>query len=113
MDDLLQRYEAVSVGEVEGILEFARQAWLHGFPVVAKEDGRQREQLHAHACILLLVLTGCISNDQNGDAEVMAAVKESMEEGGRLAMDAQDFLELVRAPGRYTREAVISRKKPA
>jgi len=113
MEDCIQAYEAVSVNEVEHILNFARQAWLHGFPVIAKEDGRSREQLHVHACILLLVLTGCISNSQNGDAGVMAAVSEDMQKQGRLSLDALDFLALVRSPGRYTKEAISSRKKPA
>jgi len=84
---------------------------MHGFPLVRKEDGRSQRQLELHAALLLLTATRCISRDEINNLEVINAVKEHLEQGGRLADDTAFFLEKVRSPERYTREAVMKRKK--
>ena len=111
MNDIIKTYETVSVSEVERVLDFMKQAWLHGFPVVRKEDGRTEQQLIVHASLLLLVSTGCIAPEQENDARIIVQIMKDIKRGGRLALDAMDFLEQVRAPERYTREAVLKRKQ--
>lgn len=110
MINIIGTYATVSVSEVEHILEFMKQAWLHGFPVVRKQDGRTEEQLIAHAAILLLVLTGCIAREEENEAGIIVQIKKDIKRGGRLTLDAIDFLEQARSPERYTRRAVLSRK---
>lgn len=110
MSSPIDAYESVSVETIENILGFMEEAWLHGFPVVRKEDGRSRRQLELHAALLLLSTAGCISRDQVNDAEIIGSIREALESSSRLADDVSFFLEKVRSPGRYTREAVEKRK---
>jgi len=111
MKSPLEAYESVSVDTIENILKFMEQAWMHGFPIVRKEDGRSQRQLEIHAALLLLSATGCISRGEVNDLETINAIKEQLDGGGRLADDTYFFLEKVRSPGRYTRESVAKRQK--
>jgi len=111
MNNVIETYESVSVHEIERVLEFMKDAWILGFPVVVKEDGRGKKELLMHASLLLLIATGCISREQKSDGRIIAQIKNDIEKGGRLTLDAMDFLEQVRSPARYTREAVMARQK--
>jgi hypothetical protein len=111
MTSPIDAYESVSVDSIETLLGFMEEAWLHGFPIVRKEDGRTRRQLEIHAALLLLTTTGCISRDQINDAETIGQIKQALDRPGRLADDVSFFLEKVRSPSRYTSEAVEKRKK--
>lgn len=107
----LETYESIPLDTIENLLHFMEQAWMHGFPLVRKEDGRSQRQLELHAALLLLSATRCISREQLNDLATINTIKEHLEQGGRLADDTAFFLEKVRSPERYTREAVASRKK--
>lgn len=113
MSDIIKAYESVSVHEIERILEFVREAWLLGFPVVKKEDGRSKEQLLTQAALLLLVSTGCITGEHKNDIKVVKQVEKDIKQGGRLSLDAMDFMMQVRSAKRYTRKSVMLRKQQA
>ncbi|MCW8963981.1 MAG: hypothetical protein OQL16_09305 [Gammaproteobacteria bacterium] len=107
----IKAYESVSVDTIENLLRFMEEAWMHGFPLVRKEDGRSQRQLEIHAALLLLSATHCISREQVNSLETINSIKEQLKNGGRLADDTAFFLEKVRSPERYTRESVMKRKK--
>ena len=110
MNSPIDAYETVSVDAIENILAFMEEAWLHGFPMVRKEDGRTRRQLELHAALLLLTITGCINRGQLNDSSTIGMIKDALDGNSRLADDVGFFLEKVRSPARYTREAVEKRK---
>ena len=110
MNSPIDAYETVSVDAIENILSFMEEAWLHGFPMVRKEDGRSQRQLELHAALLLLTITGCVSRDQINDSATIGIIKNALDGRSRLADDVGFFLEKVRSPARYTREAVEKRK---
>ena len=111
MKSPLEAYNSVSVDTIENLLKFMEETWMHGFPIVRKEDGRSKRQLQIHAALLLLSTTGCISRSEMNNLETINAIKEQLDTGGRLAEDTAFFLEKVRSPARYTRESVEKRKK--
>jgi|GEM_PF-6328992 len=110
MKSPLEAYESVSVDTIENLLKFMEDAWMHGFPIVRKEDERSKRQLEIHAALLLLSATGCISRGEVNSLETINAIKEQLDSGGRLADDTAFFLEKVRSPARYTKESVEKRK---
>ena len=110
MKSPVDAYESVSVDSIEQILGFMHEAWLHGFPVVRKEDGRSERQLRLHAALLLLTVTGCLSREQIDNSGTIPEIKEALEGNTRLANDVGFFLEKTRSPDRYTREAIAKRK---
>jgi len=107
----LKAYESVSVDTIENLLRFMEEAWMHGFPLVRKENGRSQRQLQIHATLLLLSTTHCINRGQVNSLELINAIKQQLDYGGRLADDTAFFLEKVRSPQRYTRETTIKRKR--
>jgi len=107
----IKAYESISVDTIENLLRFMEEAWMHGFPLVRKEDGRSQQQLQIHAALLLLSVTHCISREQLNGRELINTIKQELRNGGRLANDTAFFLEKVRSPARYTRDAVMKRKK--
>ena len=110
MKSPVDAYEMVSFDTIENLLKFMEEAWLHGFPVVRKEDGRSKRQLEIHAALLLMSASNCIERGQVNDLATITAIKEQLDSGGRLADDVSFFLEKVRSPERYTRAAVEKRK---
>ena len=112
MSSPIDAYESVPVDTIETILGFMEEAWLHGFPMVRKEDGRSQRQRELHAAILLLSTSGCIDRSQVNDSEIITSIKEALDSPSRLADDVGFFLEKVRSPARYTKEAVAKRKSP-
>jgi hypothetical protein len=113
MHEAILKYDRLSVEDIEQIFRMLPALRLHGFPIVKKQDGRSQRTLLAHACITMLNLTGCYntlagSNDEF--RQLLRDIRETIHQDGRLAVDAAEFLSLVRSPEHYTAAGLEKRK---